>query len=107
MTDVEGAERLSGQGVVAHVPEALSLSDAPVTPADTGAEDPAVLIYTSGTTGAPKGALHGHRVLTGHLPGVEMSHDRLGQPGDVLWAPADWAWITSWPSFWPWRNPSS
>lgn len=59
----------------------------------TGPEDAAVIIYTSGTTGAPKGALHGHRVLTGHLPGVEMSHDLLGQPGDCLWTPADWAWI--------------
>ena len=39
------------------------------------------------------GALHAHRVLTGHLPGVELSHDFLGQPGDVLWTPADWAWI--------------
>lgn len=60
---------------------------------DTGPEDPAVIIYTSGTTGSPKGALHGHRVLTGHLPGVEMSHDLLGQPDDCLWTPADWAWI--------------
>ncbi|WP_247740364.1 MULTISPECIES: AMP-binding protein [unclassified Paracoccus (in: a-proteobacteria)] len=60
---------------------------------DTGPDDPAVIIYTSGTTGAPKGALHGHRVLTGHLPGVGMSHDLLGQPGDCLWTPADWAWI--------------
>ena len=61
--------------------------------ADTGPDDPAVLIYTSGTTGAPKGALHAHRVLTGHLPGVSVSHDYLGQPGDCLWTPADWAWI--------------
>ncbi|MCH2163698.1 MAG: AMP-binding protein [Marinovum sp.] len=63
------------------------------TPLDTDAEDPALLIYTSGTTGAPKGALHAHRVLLGHLPGVEMSHDFLPQPGDKLWTPADWAWI--------------
>jgi acetyl-CoA synthetase len=60
---------------------------------DTGPEDPAVLIYTSGTTGKPKGALHGHRVLNGHLPGVELSHNFLGAPGDCLWTPADWAWI--------------
>jgi acetyl-CoA synthetase len=66
---------------------------APVAFADTSAEDPAVLIYTSGTTGAAKGALHAHRVLTGHLPGVAVSHDHLGQPGDCLWTPADWAWI--------------
>ncbi|WP_371822364.1 AMP-binding protein [Paracoccus sp. C2R09] len=59
----------------------------------TGPDDPAVLIYTSGTTGAPKGALHGHRMLTGHLPGVCLSHDLLGQPDDVIWTPADWAWI--------------
>jgi acetyl-CoA synthetase len=59
---------------------------------DTAADDPALIIYTSGTTGHPKGALHGHRVLVGHLPGVEMSHDFLPQPGDRLWTPADWAW---------------
>lgn len=63
------------------------------TPVDTAAEDPALLIYTSGTTGNPKGALHAHRVLLGHLPGVEMSHDFLPQPGDKIWTPADWAWI--------------
>ncbi len=55
-------------------------------------DDPALMIYTSGTTGQPKGALHAHRVLVGHLPGVEMSHDFLPQPGDRLWTPADWAW---------------
>ena len=43
--------------------------------------------------GQPKGALHAHRVLLGHLPGVEMSHDLLPQPGDQIWTPADWAWI--------------
>ena len=64
----------------------------PVPFADTGPEDPAVLIYTSGTTGSPKGALHGHRVLTGHLPGVSISHNHL-RDGGCLWTPADWAWI--------------
>ena len=59
---------------------------------DTGPDDPAVMVYTSGTTGPPKGALHGHRVLLGHLPGVEMSHEFLPQPGDLMWTPADWAW---------------
>ncbi|MEM9474721.1 MAG: AMP-binding protein [Pseudomonadota bacterium] len=58
-----------------------------------GAEDPAMLIYTSGTTGAPKGALHAHRFLLGHLPSVELQHEFLPQPGDVGWTPADWAWI--------------
>lgn len=62
-------------------------------PHDTSADDPAILIYTSGTTGPPKGALHAHRVLLGHLPGVEISHDFLPQDGDCMWTPADWAWI--------------
>ena len=62
-------------------------------PVRTRADDPAVIIYTSGTTGNPKGALHGHRILLGHLPGVEMHHDFLPQAGDRIWTPADWAWI--------------
>jgi acetyl-CoA synthetase len=61
--------------------------------ADTSADDPAIIIYTSGTTGNPKGALHAHRVLLGHLPNVEMVHDFLPKPDDVMWTPADWAWI--------------
>ncbi|MDR5654561.1 AMP-binding protein [Ruixingdingia sedimenti] len=63
------------------------------TPVPTRAEDPAILIYTSGTTGNPKGALHAHRVLPGHLPGVEISHNFLPHPDDRFWTPADWAWI--------------
>ncbi|MGE0715890.1 MAG: acyl-CoA synthetase [Alphaproteobacteria bacterium] len=62
-------------------------------PVTTAADDPALIIYTSGTTGPPKGALHAHRVLLGHLPGVELPHDFFPQAGDVFWTPADWAWI--------------
>ena len=62
------------------------------TPVDTAADDPAMMVYTSGTTGQPKGALHGHRVLIGHMPGVETHHDFLPQAGDRIWTPADWAW---------------
>ncbi len=60
--------------------------------AATGPNDPALLIYTSGTTGPPKGALHGHRVLPGHLPGIALPHEFFPQPGDLFWTPADWAW---------------
>jgi acetyl-CoA synthetase len=60
---------------------------------ETGPEDPAFLSYTSGTTGPPKGALHGHRVLPGHLPGVALVHDFPPQSGDLFWTPADWAWV--------------
>jgi acetyl-CoA synthetase len=59
----------------------------------SSADDPAIIIYTSGTTGNPKGALHAHRVLLGHLPNVEMVHGFLPKPNDVMWTPADWAWI--------------
>ena len=59
---------------------------------DTAPDDPAMMIFTSGTTGPPKGALHGHRVLLGHLPGFQMAYEFLPQPGDLMWTPADWAW---------------
>ncbi len=62
-------------------------------PVKTRAEDPAIIIYTSGTTGQPKGALHAHRTLLGHLPGVEMPHNMFPKDGDRFWTPADWAWI--------------
>ena len=59
----------------------------------TLADDPAVLLYTSGTTGSPKGVLHAQRVLLGHIPGMDFANNYLGQAGDRLWSPADWAWI--------------
>ena len=62
------------------------------TPADTGADDPALLIYTSGTTGPPKGALNAHRCLLGNLPGFELSQNFFPRDGDLMWTPADWAW---------------
>lgn len=60
---------------------------------DTASEDPAILIYTSGTTGLPKGALHAHRTLLGHLPGVEFSFGFFPQPEDLIWTPAEWSWV--------------
>ena len=64
----------------------------PFDAVDSGPDDPAMMIYTSGTTGPPKGALHGHRVLLGHVPGFQMHHEFLPQPGDRIWTPSDWAW---------------
>ena len=52
-----------------------------------------MIIYTSGTTGPPKGALHAHRVVLGHVPGVEFFHNFFPKKDDLYWTPADWAWI--------------
>jgi len=60
---------------------------------DTLAEEPAFICFTSGTTGPPKGTLHAHRALLGHMPCVELQHDFFPQPGDLQWSPADWAWL--------------
>ncbi|MCV2871036.1 AMP-binding protein [Defluviimonas sp. WL0050] len=64
-----------------------------LAPVPVGADEPAVLIYTSGTTGAPKGVVHAHRFLLGHLPNIELSQGFFPKPGAVGWTPADWAWI--------------
>ncbi|WP_350335457.1 acyl-CoA synthetase [Coralliovum pocilloporae] len=78
--------------------EAVSFEDACARARDdftavaTGPDSPALMIYTSGTTGLAKGALHGHRVLWGHLPGVQMAHEFFPHDGDLFWTPADWAW---------------
>ena len=71
---------------------AIAAESEDFSPVETLADDPALMIYTSGTTGLAKGALHAHRVLLGHLPGVQMPHDNFPQPGDLMWTPADWAW---------------
>jgi len=72
--------------------DALAKASSDFTAVDTAADDPAMMIYTSGTTGQPKGALHAHRVLLGHLPGAELPHYPFPQAGDRYWTPADWAW---------------
>ncbi|PYG34615.1 AMP-binding protein [Pelagimonas varians] len=92
VSDEEGAKMLATFDLDIVLRSDLS-DPVPQPSVQTNANDPAIIIYTSGTTGKPKGALHAHRMLSGHLPGVEISHDFLGLEGDVLWTPADWAWI--------------
>lgn len=71
---------------------ALRAAQAPITPARTGADDPAVLIYTSGTTGPPKGALMPQRALIGNLSGFVCSQNWFPFRAGRFWSPADWAW---------------
>jgi acetyl-CoA synthetase len=83
--DGESERALNFHGTIARASDVF-------TPEATGADDPAMMIYTSGTTGQAKGALEPHRVLLGHLPGVEFVHEFFPQAGDRMWTPADWAW---------------
>lgn len=78
---------------IAHFWQLIEKGSVEFAPEQTHAEDPALIIYTSGTTGPPKGALHAHRVVLGHIPGVEFSHNFFPKNGDLFWTPADWAWI--------------
>ena len=89
---VDGPGEGPGDGAFGFHEELEKASDA-FTPVDTAADDPALIIYTSGTTGPPKGALHAHRTLLGHLPGVELPQELFPKAGDLFWTPADWAWI--------------
>ncbi len=81
--DEEGTTPLSG---------ILGKSDDAFEAVATRPDTPALMIYTSGTTGPPKGALHGHRVLAGHLPGFQLAHAFFPKAGDRFWTPSDWAW---------------
>ncbi|MBT5001014.1 MAG: AMP-binding protein [Tateyamaria sp.] len=92
LCDEEGAPLFIGLAKP-FIASAMGVPGDPICYTPVDGNTPAVLIYTSGTTGEPKGALHGHSLLAGHLPGVVLSHNNLGCPEDCLWTPADWAWI--------------
>ncbi len=60
--------------------------------APTSPEDPALLHFTSGTTGTPKGAVHVHGAVVGHLATAKRVLDL--RAGDIYWCTADPGWVT-------------
>lgn len=96
ITDNVGLAKLSSNHNLKHVILAqdfhllIEAGDPDFAAVDTRADDPCLIIYTSGTTGQPKGALHAHRVLIGHLAGFELHHQPFEK--GVFWTPSDWAW---------------
>lgn len=63
----------------------------------TDPETDALIIYTSGTTGEPKGVLHAHRVVLGHLSrrmSIYVNSD-VDITERVTWTPVEWSWIGS------------
>ncbi|MBI4590690.1 MAG: acyl-CoA synthetase [Candidatus Rokubacteria bacterium] len=91
LAHVVTVDPVDADGVVDYRRAIEGVSDA-LEPEPTAADAPALIIYTSGTTGPPKGALHAHRVLLGHLPSIEFYHEYFPKPDDRFWSPADWAW---------------
>ena len=73
--------------------KAIETADDAFTNAKTQAEDIGWISYTSGTTGMPKGSVQPHRMMLGHMPPLEFIYDFFPQKNDVLWSPADWAWM--------------
>jgi acetyl-CoA synthetase len=92
LPEVAAILSVDGGGGAEDLEAALAGHDDPFVAEDSGPDDPALMIFTSGTTGPPKGALHGHRVLLGHLPGFAFTHAGFPAAGDRTWTPSDWAW---------------
>ncbi len=82
----------AGDGVLALLPT-IERASSEFTTLSLTPDTPGFINYTSGTTGNPKGTLQGHRSMIGHMPGLELLYDFFPQEGDLLWSPADWAWL--------------
>ena len=84
------------------VRERLAGMEAEFTPLWVSGRSPLYLLYTSGSTGPPKGVVHSHQDMLGHLVTGRYVLD-LG-PGDVLWTDCDAAWVTGtvYGAFTPW-----
>jgi acetyl-CoA synthetase len=65
-------------------------------------ETPLFLLYTSGSTGPPKGVIHAHQDMAGHLITARYVLDLHGD--SILWTDGDPAWVTGtvYGAFAPW-----
>lgn len=65
-------------------------------------DTPLYFLYTSGSTGPPKGVLHAHQDMLGHLMTGKYVLDLKGD--SVLWADAEPGWVTGtvYGAFAPW-----
>ena len=55
----------------------------PLSPIDTGRDDPAMIAFTSGTTGVPKGCIQFHRDMLAPCDSFARTHFRM-EPGDIV-----------------------
>ncbi len=83
-------------------PEALTRMSGEREPRWLTRDTPLYLIYTSGSTGPPKGVVHAHGDMVGHLITARYVLDL--REGVVLWTDGDPAWVTGtvYGAFAPW-----
>ncbi len=84
------------------VPRLLSQFPKELEPTWVDGDTPFYLIYTSGSTGPPKGVVHAHRDMLGHLATARYVLDV--REDTLLWTDGDPAWVmgTVYSTFAPW-----